>query len=111
MQDLKALVEDNRFVRVTAADFNGKDFDGAPLVPVKKDGDIKWLTMRECNIEPVVARGGTDYAWFGVKDDCYNITWAGPGDYLYRLHNYPCKVVVIPGPFLKPLLQALGYEQ
>jgi hypothetical protein len=75
-------------VRVTAADFNGQSFDGAPLVPVNGEQDEEVITiiaklMKEKSPKlRIESRGGTDYAWFGIVDDYNNVTWAGPGDYI-----------------------------
>lgn len=111
---LHKLINEGRLLQVTAADFNGKDFDGAPIVQVKSlnpetQPAVAWGDLIPL-IEHVSARGGTDYAWFGIKDDCFNITWAGPGDFLYRPLGNDKKLLVIPGDFLKDQLKELGYE-
>lgn len=99
-QVLAKLVSRENVVMVTAADFNGKSFDGAPL---KLFGGIDkmpaWLLEAEQNESILVeARGSTDYAWFGVKDDYNNVIWAGPGDYILNLgEGGKVKLVVVPG--------------
>lgn len=88
-----------RAVKVTAADFNGKDFDGAPLVGVFNGiDDVHALFPTLLSDKTLVeARGQTDYAWFGIKDDYNNVHWAGPGDYIVAMT--PNKLIVVPGAF------------
>jgi len=80
----------HRAVLVTAADWNGRDFDGSPLTSVYplKEGEtlkdvVPWFfeAVKEKFII-MEARGQTDYCWFGIKDRDHraNVTWAGPGD-------------------------------
>lgn len=84
-------------MRVTAADFNGKEFDGSPLVALKEpDGQLKALLLSTKGVK-VEARGCTDYAWFGIPDEYGNVTWAGPGDYIVTTDYKTLKVV--PGAF------------
>lgn len=85
----------HRALVVTAADYNGTEFDGAPVRTLFPKDDTQtidevcpWfmeaLEKKKLLIE---ARGHTDYAWFGVKTDGNNIYWAGPGDVI--LYNVP----------------------
>lgn len=105
----------HRILIVTAADFNGSDFDGSPvdtMFEMAEGESIKdvapWfleaLKKEEILIE---ARGSTDYAWFGVKTDCNNIYWAGPGDAIAydmgRLTMIPASVI----KYMKREFQAL----
>lgn len=99
--DIKELIAADRLVIVTAADFNGKDFDGSPLSPAKEGGSVQWVIDAKPKIE---ARGSTDYAWFGFTGEGVDLTWAGPGDYLFNTLNKYYPVVVIPRVVMEALL-------
>lgn len=96
-------------VRITAADFNGKSFDGNPIVPLKGNQTPQWfLDAIEKKKIKIDARGSTDYAWFGVVDEYYNDHWAGPGDRIVRLsYQIPgvdhrlYRIVMVPGEFFE----------
>lgn len=67
-------------VRISAADFNGKDFDGAPFSP-----PADWMIEAvQSGVVKIGTPGHTDYACFGIKGEYGEIIWAGPGDYLIR---------------------------
>ena len=116
---LHELLENKNVIKVTAADFNGKSFDGAPLVLAgHPPGTVmpSWVVSTlfpKINIE---ARGSTDYAWFAVPDDYGNVIWAGPGDYIIRKQWGPgekdSSFTVMTGEALKamgfPDLEALS---
>ena len=89
-------------MRITAADFNGTSFDGSPFEPVfEEQSDLTWIDEAIAKKQLyVAARGHTDYAWFGVKDEYGNVTWAGPGNYLVYLK--PC-ILVVPSLFIQAL--------
>jgi hypothetical protein len=106
-------------VRVTAADFNGKEFDGSPLKGVKSDDERNaMIALMEVAKVEIQSRGCTDYAWFGVKDDYGNVHWAGPGDYVVAMMTDPSliadesriafKLMVVPGPFFDLYLSHLS---
>lgn len=96
----------HRVLEVTAADYNGKDFDGSPvktLFPMEEGKTIKdvcpWFVEAiEKGQILIEARGSTDYAWFGVKTDCNNVHWAGPGDLIMYNRGY---IVVVPSCIAK----------
>lgn len=106
MSKLQQLIAEHRLVKVTAADFNGKEFDGRPLEPMNPkstEKDLAWVKASGLLIE---SRQGTDYAFFGARnDDMKEHVWAGPGDYLYNTGRKYNQVVVIPGIFLEGLLK------
>ena len=106
---LTNLVSQGRFLKIGGVDFNGKDFDGSPLDIVALSVYTNRPVVREqligTNIAHITARGYTDYAWFGVADDYDNITWAGPGDFLYQLEPDGKKYVVVPAAVMELLLQ------
>ena len=101
---------------VTAADFNGKDFDGSPvetLFPKPEDQSIDqvapWFQEAIKSGKILVeARGCTDYAWFGVKDDYHNVHWAGPGDVIARIQLGD--LIVIPKPMVKHMKRLFRHE-
>lgn len=84
----------HRALVVTAADYNGTQFDGSPVRPLfpMAEGETvndvcPWLMEAIGKGKVLIeARGSTDYAWFGVKDG-NNVYWAGPGDVL--LYSIP----------------------
>lgn len=99
----------HRALVVTAVDFNGQSFDGCPvkpLFPSLQDRPVAELApwFNEA-IEKgqilVEARGNTDYAWFGVKDDVGNITWASPGDVIASVGPGGGRFIVIPQLIVK----------
>jgi hypothetical protein len=105
-------------VRVTAADFNGKAFDGSPLEGVKsQDERNAMIALMEVAKVEIGSRGCTDYAWFGVKDDYGNVHWAGPGDYVVAMltdhtliadeSRIAYKLMVVPGAFFDLYLSHL----
>lgn len=80
--------------RITAADFNGKEFDGVPFT-----ADEHLLTfIKQCAKDKVLdihSEGCTDYARWVVKDEFGNALAVGePGDYLVRAGN---KLTVVKG--------------
>jgi hypothetical protein len=96
----------HRALIVTAADYNGAEFDGQPVKPLYplKSGETvvsvaPWFfeAIKAGKIL-IEARGHTDYAWFGVKDDYNNVHWAGPGDMIARDMGY---ITVIPAAAVK----------
>lgn len=100
----------HRAVIVTAADFNGRTFDGqpfVPLLPLDEGGTMAstapWLVKAiEEKRVLIEARGGTDYAWFGVKDEYDNVHWAGPGDMIVK-EPLSGLLRVVPAMFVKYL--------
>lgn len=108
MPSIRQLIADHRFVQVTAADFNGTDWDGRPLEPCNPKStadDLSWAMSRKIVAQ---SRGGTDYAWFCVKDENAptNEHWAGPGDYLFHTNDKYNPVVVVPKELMEMLLAA-----
>lgn len=96
----------HRALMVTAADYNGAEFDGSPVEPLYplKSGETvvavaPWF-FEAIKADKILieARGGTDYAWFGVKDDYNNVHWAGPGDMI--ANDLGC-LTVIPAAVVK----------
>lgn len=74
-------------VRVTAADFNGKEFDGSPF---ECDvADKIWLRQAmAANVLDFHNAGCTDYARWAIKDTFGGLlAVADPGDYLVRVGN------------------------
>jgi hypothetical protein len=70
-------------VRITAADFNGKTFDGSPFASFPEwlndallTGDVRVGHSRE-----------TDYAIFEVRVEDDDRWVVGPGDYIVKLWN------------------------
>jgi hypothetical protein len=104
-------------VRVTAADFNGKTFDGSPLVVLREQDEelVTMLAVLNREEKPKVrieSRGGTDYAWFGIVDDYNNVTWAGPGDYIVAFKKESSALTagrvilrVVPGEFYEMIFK------
>lgn len=75
-------------VVITAADFNGRQFDGQPFKSVYPIMAEDWFLEAIRSHDVLVQqRAGTDYAWFGVFDEYGNVTWAGPGDYITLLEE------------------------
>lgn len=77
-------------VRITAADFNGRSWDGSPF-SVRPD----WLiaAVKTGQIMPHT-RGHTDYAeWDVVLGSGKGIKSAGPGDWIIRRKNGDLSVV------------------
>ena len=76
-------------VRVTAADYNGKDWDSSPFSEVPP-----WLLLAATNGEiKAVTPGHTDYAEFEIET-LEGTMLASPGDWIIRGVKgelYPCK--------------------
>lgn len=119
--NLKKLIEEGRVVRITAADFNGKQCDGSPVEVV---GDINaspgWLiealTKQEIKMSNI---GGTDYLSFCVNNQSGAPVWASPGDFIVQVpsesgtHN---SYIVVQDAMLKLLgvedfMDLLGVNQ
>lgn len=101
---MKLPIDKNNMLKVTAVDYNGKEWDGTPLVQV---GNIPDWARGNGLIDhglTLVESKGCDYAWFGFKDEYGNVTWAGPGDYIVKLNPTDKYLMVIPGKFMDRLL-------
>lgn len=106
---LKELIEFGHVVKITAADFNGKEFDGSPIEPVGALITPTWFVDAMEKLEIMANNvGGTDYASFWVYGDCGTPVWAGPGDYIIQVPNGTANKYIIVH---RSLLQLLGYEK
>lgn len=67
-------------IKVTAADYNGETWDGAPLVPTRISREVfeKLLSNGDIVIRP---NTDTDYSLWNVKTKS-GICVAGPGDFI-----------------------------
>jgi len=105
---------DGNIFRVTAADFNGKEFDGAPLVswdgkPFAVFPDYLAEAMRQRII--LIDNRNCDYAWFGVeRRETGDVQWAGPGDFLVWPDPSNHDIFVVPGPVMKLILESIGED-
>lgn len=106
------VLKSTNVLRVTAADFNGKTFDGAPIEIADSPGKgpvPMWLAQAVKDEKILIDSRGCDYACFGVKsrDFLGDVVWAGPGDYLVNLGtDDDVKIHVVCGPFMDMLLKA-----
>jgi DNA-binding transcriptional ArsR family regulator len=106
MSVIQTLINDHRLVKVTAADFNGTDWDGRPLEPTNPKSTAENLSWAMNSKIQAQSRAGSDYAYFGVKDEnTGDVTWAGPGDYLFDTRRQYNRVVVMPGVLIEELLK------
>ncbi len=67
-------------ITVTAADFNGKTFDGAPLIRVGISEEVFGSFLANDKIS-IKGGGGTDYALWNVQTPD-GVVVAGPGDFI-----------------------------
>ena len=104
---LDPQIDHTQILRISAADFNGKDFDGSPFSYVDQPLNghpPAWLTAAVYNETLVIDARGCDYAWFGVKSKEYmgQIDWAGPGDCLVNFGtDEKPDIVVMPAALVK----------
>ena len=111
---LQDLINDQRVVRVTAADFNGTSFDGSPIVPVHGTENPEWLikALKDRQIR-ISMDGGTDYATFIMLSHSGQVVRAGPGDYIVQ--RTKDTFLVLDGEFLTMIncenLQELAQQQ
>lgn len=84
------LTNGENIFRITAADYNGVNFDGAPLQPVfpidfHKHAGLTWLDEALKNGTLFMEnRHETDYVNWGVKALDGEKIWGDPGDYIVR---------------------------
>lgn len=105
-QALKKLIANGDVVKITTADFNGKEFDGRPVELVGSAQPPMWfVTALESKAITFGTPGCTDYASFAVANGSGNPVWAGPGDYVIReVHSERLATYcVLPHHFLKLL--------
>lgn len=88
--------------RVTAADYNGKEFDGAPF---EGDIDHEWLhDSIKAGRVTLIPNRETDYAVWGVATTDGEIVLASPGDYIVKPDGSQ-SLYVCPGPLWELLAQ------
>lgn len=108
-QTLQDHIDAKRVIKISAADFNGKDFDGQPLTLVGQHADRSipaWMQAALLGGEISVGTpGSTDYASFGVKLENGTTMWAGPGDYIvaHAVGATFSQYFVVPWRFLQML--------
>jgi hypothetical protein len=73
-------------VRITAVDFNGKEFDGSPF-KFDSDETPQWLKLAILDKQITIASSrSTDYAEFEIITAYGNVV-AGPGDIISQRDN------------------------